>query len=81
MTETRNPAERITSISDCVTLCVQQALTWPSKPLLDCIPVADIDLTYSWRDQFVGQVRDILIDKSEQLVKNCLLLKDIAFSN
>lgn len=24
----------------------QQALTWPSKPYLDCIPVADIPFTW-----------------------------------
>lgn len=60
MTETRIPAERIISISARVILCVQQALTWPSKPLLDCIPVADIPFTYSCSTQVKCQARDIL---------------------
>lgn len=48
MTETRKPADLIFSISDRVILCLQQALTWPSKPWFDCIPVADIPFTYCW---------------------------------
>lgn len=44
-TEIRNPDERIVSSSLDAILWFQQALTWPSKPQFDCIPLDEIAFT------------------------------------
>jgi len=50
ITKIRKPAERIVSNSFVVImLWVQHALTCPSRPQLDCIPVEDMPLTHSHR--------------------------------
>ena len=50
ITKIRKPAERIVSNSFVVImLWVQHALTCPSRPQLDCIPVEDMPFTYSWK--------------------------------
>ena len=51
ITEIRKPADRIVSNSFVLMLCVQHALTCPSKPQLDCIPVEDMPFTYSWKQR------------------------------
>jgi len=51
ITEIRKPADRIASNSFVVMLWVQHALTCPSKPQLDCIPVEDMPFTYSWKQR------------------------------
>lgn len=66
--DTRNPADLINSISFCVILCVQHALTWPSKPEFDCIPVADIHFTYSCRSnkQVLDHIRNMVLSYNKK---------------
>lgn len=59
MIDTRNPADRIFSISDCVILCFQQAWICPSKPELDCIPLEVIPFTYSCKKNQVEMVKKL----------------------